>query len=268
MACAAGACEVVRSGWTALRQRRVARYREPGRWLQRGSRKKTRWEGRLQPSDSKRAARSEGSRRPHRPGREAPDQPGSQTQRSPSRNAAQPPRRVLRVPLSHLDSGEGPDPRSQGQPVEEADSNRAKVTEPFPAGQNGGSPARRHPGGRTRLRTRGGGVGRGGVWEPVKEAELCSPLARSSLTRPRAGPGPSARLQVPEGRAARAGRGRSLARSLFLWHITEVPKHQILGAPQPARWGKFFKGRSTLQSEMAALASPSATLNLQLLVTS
>ena len=146
MACAAGACEVVRSGWTALRQRRVARYREPGRWLQRGSRKKTRWEGRLQPSDSKRAARSEGSRRPHRPGREAPDQPGSQTQRSPSRNAAQPPRRVLRVPLSHLDSGEGPDPRSQGQPVEEADSNRAKVTEPFPAGQNGGSPARRHPG--------------------------------------------------------------------------------------------------------------------------
>ena len=30
--------------------------------------------------------------------------------------------------------------------MEEADSNRAKVTEPFPAGQNGGSPARRHPG--------------------------------------------------------------------------------------------------------------------------
>ena len=61
---------------------------------------------------------------------------------------------------------------------------------------------------------------------------------------------------------------RSLAHSLFLWHITEVPKHQILGVPQPARWGKFFKGRSILQSEMAALASPSATLNLQLHVTS
>ena len=40
------------------------------------------------------------------------------------------------------------------------------------------------------------------------------------------------------------------------------------GVPQPARWGKCFKGRSTLQSEMAALASPPATLNLQLLVTS
>lgn len=207
VACAAGACEVVRNGWTGLGQHGVARYREPGRWLQRGSRKKTRWEGRLQASDSKRATRSEGLRRPHRPGREAPDQPAARPSALRPETRPSPPRRVLRVPLSHLDSGEGPGPRSQGQAVEEVDSNRAKVTEPFPAGQDGGSPARRHPEGRTGLRTRGGGVGRGGVWEPVKEAELSSPPARSSLTRPRAGPGPSARLQVPEGRAARAGRG-------------------------------------------------------------
>lgn len=115
VACSAGASEVVRSGWTALRQRRVARYRVPGRWLQRGSRKTTRWEGRLQPSDSKRAARSEGSRRPHRPGREAPDQPAARPSALRPETRAQPPRRVLRLPLSHLDSGEGPGPRSQGQ---------------------------------------------------------------------------------------------------------------------------------------------------------
>ena len=110
VACAAGACEVVRNGWTGLGQHGVARYREPGRWLQRGSRKKTRWEGRLQASDSKRATRSEGLRRPHRPGREAPDQPAARPSALRPETRPSPPRRVLRVPLSHLDSLPWPSP--------------------------------------------------------------------------------------------------------------------------------------------------------------
>nr|CAI9707578.1 unnamed protein product [Rangifer tarandus platyrhynchus] len=181
---------------------------EAGRRLQRGSGKKARWEGRLRASGSKRVARSEGSWRPHQPGQEAPDQPAARP------SALRPETRP--IPRggsfeSHLVTWIQARAPAQGHRASRwrriRTRSRATVTEPFPAGQNGVSPARRHPGGRTGLRTRGGGVGRGGVWEPVKESELSSSPAGSSLTRPRAGPGPAARLQVPEGRAAQAGRG-------------------------------------------------------------
>lgn len=72
--------------------------------------------------------------------------------------------------------------------MEEVDSNRAKVTEPFPAGQDGvpcPTPSR----GPNRLQDPRRGRGARGVWEPVKEAELSSPPARSSLTRPALGRG-------------------------------------------------------------------------------
>lgn len=162
VACAVGACEVVRNGWTALGQRRVARYREAGRWLPRGSRKKARWEGRLRASGFKRAARSEGSWRPHRPGQEAPDQPAAtpsalrpETRPSPRGGSFE----------SHLVTWTQARAPVQGHRASRwrriRTLSRAKVTEPFPAGQNRVSPARRHPGGRTGLRTRGGGVGRG-----------------------------------------------------------------------------------------------------------
>lgn len=179
---------------------RVARYREPGRRLQRGSRKKTRWEA-SRPA-TKRATQLMAA---PSPGAEAPDQPAARPSALRPETGTRPPRRVLRVPLSHLDSGEGPaqghrakrwrrwirtGPRSQNRSPRAV--TEVHLLDAIPRAEPGCGPA--------------GGRGRGGVWEPVKEAELSSPPARSSLTRPCAGPGSPARLQVPEA-AARRGRG-------------------------------------------------------------
>ena len=89
--------------------------------------------------------------------------------------------------------------------MEEADSNRAKVTEPFPAGQNAGSPTRRHPGGRTRLRTRGGGVGAGASGSLSKRRN--SPHRWLVVRSPGPALGRDPPLDYKSQKAARRGRG-------------------------------------------------------------
>lgn len=113
----------------------------------RGRRERASSEGRLQAGGSKLTARSAGSRRSPGPERTPTDR--RRVQRFPDalRNSPNPRRRVILVPLSHLGSGDGPDPRSHSQSVGNADSNPqpGQGHRAFLGGSDPGLPARRVP---------------------------------------------------------------------------------------------------------------------------
>lgn len=164
---------------------------------------------------------------------------------------------VLRVPLSHLDSGGGP---AQGHRAKRCggSSNRARVTEPFPAGQDGGSLARRHPEAGPGCGPAAGGVGREASGSLSKRRN--SPHRRLVVrhhTRPRAGPGPSARLQVPEGRAARAGRAARLGPGVTSPHLS------LAAAPRGVR-AAGARGLTGIRSPHRAARAAGAGARTQL----
>lgn len=109
----------MRNGWTPPGPCRVARHQEPRRRLQGAAGRERVWKG------ASRAGVP--SYRPgvpacSRPIAQGGPRPGDGRAQSPP-EPAQPTRRVILVPRSHLDPGEGPGPRSKSQLAEEADWN-------------------------------------------------------------------------------------------------------------------------------------------------